>query len=89
MQWKVVEFGNMTDSQLAVAIILFRLEQPLGSTLMKLDSLRHKLAEVGLAAEEWNIFVSCSAWKASWFASTLAMPPAPSMPADFLSVGAA
>ena len=26
---------------------------------MKLDSLRHKLAEVGLTAEEWNIFVSC------------------------------
>ena len=59
IQWKVVEFGDMTDLQLAVAIILFRLEQPLGSTLMKLDSLRRKLAEAGLAAEEWNIFVSC------------------------------
>ena len=26
---------------------------------MKLDGLRRKLAEVGLTAEEWNIFVSC------------------------------
>jgi hypothetical protein len=49
----------MTDAQLAVAIILFRLEQPFGSALMKLGSLRRKLAEVGLTAEEWYIFVSC------------------------------
>ena len=55
MQWKVVEFGDMTDAQLAVAIINLRLEQPYGSTLMKLDALRRKLAEVGLTAEEWNI----------------------------------
>ena len=59
MRWKVVEFGDMTDAQLAVAIILLRLEQPFDSTLMKLDSLRRKLAEVGLTAKEWNIFVSC------------------------------
>ena len=49
----------MTDAQLAVAIILLHLEQPFGSTLMKLDSLRRKLADVGLTAEKWNIFVSC------------------------------
>ena len=59
IQCKVVEFGDMTDAQLAVAIILLRLEQPFGSTLMKLDSLRRKLADVGLTAEKWNIFVSC------------------------------
>ena len=59
IQWQVVEFGDMTDAQPAVAIILLRLEQPYGSTLMKLDALRRKLAEVGLTAEEWNIFVSC------------------------------
>ena len=59
MQWKIVEFGDMTDAQLAVTIILLRLEQPYGSTLTKLDALRRKLAEVGLTAEEWNIFVSC------------------------------
>ena len=59
MHWKVVEFDDMADAQFAVAIILFRLEQPLGATLIKLGSLRRKLAEVGLAAEEWNIFVSC------------------------------
>ena len=59
LQWKHVEFGDMTDAQLAVAIIMLRLEQPYGSTLMKLGSLRRKLAEVGLTAEEWNIYVPC------------------------------
>ena len=59
MQWKVVEFGDMTDAQLTVASILFRIEQPFGSTLMKMDALRRKLGEVGLTAEEWNIFASC------------------------------
>ena len=59
MQWKVVKFGDMTDAQLAVAFILFRIEQPFGSMLMKIDALRRKLDEVGLTAEEWNIFVSC------------------------------
>ena len=39
MQWKVVEFGDMTDAQLAVASILLRIEQPFGSTLMKIDAL--------------------------------------------------
>ena len=59
MQWKTVEFGDMTDAKLAVAIILFRIEQPAGSTLMKIDALRRKLDEVGHSAEEWSIFISC------------------------------
>ena len=54
MQWKVVEFGDMTDAKLAVAFILLRIEQPLGSTLMKIAALRRKLDEVGLTAEEWK-----------------------------------
>jgi hypothetical protein len=49
----------MMDARLAVAAIVLRLEQPYSSTLMKIDSLRHKLSEVGLTAEEWNIYVSC------------------------------
>ena len=44
MQWKVVEFGDMTDAQLAVASILFRIEQPFGSMLMKIDALRRTQA---------------------------------------------
>ena len=59
MQWKVIEFGDKTDAQLAVASILNRIEQPFGSTYMKIDSLRRKLAEAGLTAGEWNIFASC------------------------------
>ena len=59
MQWKVIEFGDMTDAKLAVASILFRIEQPFGSTLMKIDALCRKLDEVGLTAEEWSICASC------------------------------
>ena len=59
MQWKVVEFGDKTDAQLAVTSILNRIEQPFGSTFMKIDSLRRKLGEAGLTAGEWGIFASC------------------------------
>ena len=59
MQWKVIEFGDKTDAQLAVASILNRIEQPFGSTFMKIDSLRRKLGEAGLTAGEWGIFASC------------------------------
>jgi hypothetical protein len=67
MQWKTVKFGSNTDAKLAVAAILNRIEQPFGSTHMKIDSLRRKLAACGLVASEWDIFCSvhASAWKAS------------------------
>ena len=58
-RWKLINFDGVTDAQLAQAIITMRLEQPYNSTLMVTGDLRKKLAEVGLAASEWNICVSC------------------------------